>query len=267
MKWIDTHSHYNLKKINNEEIIKEQFKNNEKIITLGTNTDTNFETLRLISLYDDLYGMIGFFPTDCYELESDCANKNKVDDNLLIFSKQLMNQKIVGIGEIGLDYHWNNFGKYIKGNLAQKYQQKWFKYQLNLAKNLNKPVSIHSRDAKEDTIKIFKEYYNIEGVIHCFSYDLKTAEFFLKKGLYLGFGGTSTYKSNKELRQVIKEVPLDKILLETDAPYLSPQKVRKEVNVSNNIIYIIENICEIKGIEKEEVIKQTNKNAYNLFKF
>lgn len=265
-KWIDTHSHYNMKKINKKEIIDEQLNTNEKIITLGTNMNTNLETLKLISLYESLYGMIGFFPNDCFELESDVVGKQKADDNWLVFKKQLTNQKIVGIGEIGLDYHWDKFGTF-SGLKAREYQNKWVRNQLNLAKELNKPVSFHSRDCKEDTIKLFNEYEKVKGVIHCFSYDMKTADYFLNKELYLGIGGTSTYKSNNELKEVLKNTPLDRLLLETDAPYLSPSPVRRETNVSKYITYVIDNICEIKGIDREIVIKETNKNAYNLFKF
>lgn len=288
LKFIDTHAHYNNSKIKNQKQLLENLKNDVKyIINLGTNMKSNTETLQLVSLYDYIYGMIGFFPTDTWQLEEElCPNDVdafifKAKDNLDVFKHQLLNHKLVGIGEIGLDYYWNfvgpmnlkenQIGKFgerkVIGEQARDIQKKWFKYQLNLAKELNLPVSMHSRDAEEDTIKIFNEFNEIKGVIHCFSYGMKSANIYLNKGLYLGVGGTSTYPSNNELREVIKECPLDRILLETDTPYLSPQQVRRQVNNSYNINYVIDNIANIKNISRTEVIMTTNKNAIELFKF
>ena len=279
LKFIDTHAHYNSVKFNkNRDKILTELRNKcENIINLGTDMKSNTDTLILISLYDYLYGCIGFFPTDVWQLEKKFCPGDidtyifNADDNLTVFKKQLLNQKVVGIGEIGLDYHWNCIGNaknkpFCTGEEAREIQKKWFMYQLDLAKEKKLPVSMHSRDAEEDTIKVFKNYSEINGVMHCFSYGLKSAEFYLNKGLYLGIGGTCTYPSNKELRQVIKECPLDRILLETDAPYLSPIPFRSKLNTSANIIYVIEEIAKIKGISEENVIKQTNINAKSLFK-
>lgn len=288
LKFIDTHAHYNNSKIKNQKQLLEDLRNDLKyIINLGTNMKSNTETLILVGLYDYVYGMIGFFPTDTWQLEEElCPNDVDVftfnaKDNLNVFKHQLLNQKLVGIGEIGLDYYWDSVGpmylkenqigkfgeKKVIGEQARTIQKKWFKYQLNLAKEMNLPVSMHSRDAEEDTIKIFNEFNEIKGVMHCFSYGIKSANIYLNKGLYLGVGGTSTYPSNNELREVIKECPLDRILLETDTPYLSPQQVRRQVNNSYNINYVIDNIANIKNISREEVIMTTNKNAIDLFKF
>lgn len=276
LRYIDTHAHYNANQFKNirNNLMKELREDLKYIITLGTNMKSNTETLILLSQFDFLYGMIGFFPSDTWELEKDLCPKDvnvyikDAESNLDIFKHQLINQKIVGIGEIGLDYHWNCVGprgKEIRGQKARDIQEKWFRYQMDLAKELNLPVSMHSRDAEDDTLRIFNDYNEIKGVMHCFSYGLKSADVYLNKGLYLGIGGTSTYPSNKELREVIKKCPLDRILLETDAPYLSPQQVRREINTSKNIKYVIENISEIKGIGIEEVILKTNENAKKLF--
>jgi TatD DNase family protein len=279
LKWIDTHSHYDTNKLKNNKALLESLPDYCKyIITLGTNMQSNTNTLVMISLYEYMWGMIGFFPTDVYQLEEKYTPHDvdmytfNAKDNLNVYLHQLLNQKIVGIGEIGLDYHWDCIGDsrkkvYCKGEEARELQQKWFRYQLDLAKEKDLPVSMHSRDAEDDTIKIFKDYDTIKGVMHCFSYGMKSAEYYLNKGLYLGIGGTSTYKGNKELKEVIKECPIDRILLETDAPYLSPEPVRRSVNNSTYITYVIDNIASIKGISREEVITQTNKNAIDLFKF
>ena len=271
LKWIDTHSHYDHSKFktNKKQILETMKEDVSKIISLGTNMKTNQSTLVLCSLYDYIYGMIGFFPSDVWELEKEfCKDAN---DNWLIFTKQLLNQKIVGIGEIGLDYHWNCIGNsknpFCVGEKAHEVQKKWFKKQIDLAKELQLPVSMHSRDAEEDTLKIFDDYDNINGVMHCFSYGIDSAKAYLDKGIYLGFGGTSTYPRNKELREVIKMCPIDRILLETDAPYLSPNPVRREINTSSNIKYVIENIATLKGMSFEEVVIKTNENANRLFKF
>lgn len=263
LKWIDTHAHYHHGKFKNKEkeLLKNVKKDVEYVITLGTGVKSNKQTLKLIKKYDFMYGMIGFFPTECFDMEDPSV--------LNEFMYQLNNKKIVGIGEIGLDYNWDCVqcgDKKIVGEEARNLQKKWLKYQLDLAAKLGLPVSLHSRDAENDTAELFNEYKKIDGVMHCFSYGLEAAKLYVEKGLYLGIGGTSTYKGNDELRRVIKEIPLDRLLLETDCPYLSPEPKRGKINTSSNIIYIIKNIAEIKGISEEEVIKQTNENAKKLFK-
>lgn len=268
-KYIDTHAHYGhggFRRLNRStaEIINDMRSCCDKIIQVGTNTKSNLQTLQLISLHDFIYGMIGYFPTDVWELESNWCKD--ADANWIVLTKQLTNEKIVGIGEIGLDYNWDKVGNFATGEEARDIQKYWFLRQLNLAKEMHLPVSIHSRDAEEDTLKIFDQYKEILGVIHCFSYGKDAARKALDKGLYLGVGGTSTYPRNSELREVIKMAPMDRLLLETDAPYLSPQQVRREVNTSANIQYVIKNIAELKNISIENVIEQTNKNAYELFK-
>lgn len=270
LRFIDTHAHYNSRqfKKNLDKLVFSLEEDLLYIITLGTSVKTNKDTLDLIKKYDYFYGMVGFFPNEVYEIDEDlCQNGKK---NLEEFKNQLINDKIVGLGEIGIDYHWDcvgERGREIRGQKAREIQEKWFRYQIDLAKEFNLPTSMHSRDAEEDTLRIFNDYSILNGVMHCFSYGLKSADIYLNKGLYLGIGGTSTYPSNKELREVIKMCPIDRILLETDAPYLSPQKVRREVNTSYNIKYVIENIADIKGISIEDVILKTNENAKRLFKF
>ena len=262
LKWIDTHAHYNHGKFksNQNKVLDNIKKDVEYVINLGTDVKSNKATLKMIKDYDFIYGMIGFFPTDVFALEDSDVNSE--------FIYQLNNQKIVGIGEIGLDFNWdcvNGPDGKILGDEARKLQEKWLRYQLNLAKKMNLPVSLHSRDAEEDTARIFKDYEEIKGVMHCFSYGVEAAKLYLEKGLYLGVGGTSTYKSNEDIRAAIKYAPLDRILLETDAPYLSPEAVRRSLNTSSNITYVIDNIANIKNVSREEVIRQTNLNAKKLF--
>lgn len=251
MKYIDSHAHYLSRQFNKDrnELLNHLFDTDlEYIIECGTNTASNTSVIELCSKFDKIYGVIGFFPLDVAELE----DKKKLD----LFKQQLKEKKIVGIGEIGLDY-------YHKGDSSL--QKKWFINQLKLAKEVNLPVCIHSRDAEIDTLNILKNNGQMKGVIHCYSYGVKTMKALLKLGYYFGVGGTSTYKSNVELREAIKEMPLDRILLETDAPYLSPQEVRKGRNDSSNIKYVIEELSRLKKISKEEIINQTNNNVKKLY--
>ena len=264
-KWIDTHAHYNHGRFKRqvEKILKEQQDKVSCIIQVGTNTKSNLETLQLVSLYDFVKGIIGYFPTDTWELEPRYCKD--AENNWIVLDKQLTNDKIVGVGEMGLDYNWNRLSNGVEGEEARKIQQKWFRNQIDLARKHNLPICVHSRDAAEDTLKIFNEYDSLNGVIHCYSYDAEFAKKALDKGLYLGIGGTSTYPSNQIVRDAIKICPIERILLETDAPYLSPQPVRKETNQSKYIEFVIENIAAIKGVSPEMVVTQTNRNAHELF--
>lgn len=267
-KYIDTHAHYNVRqfKEDREELLERLQEKVKYIINVGTNTKMNLETLQLLSLWDFIYGIIGFFPTDTWMLEKDLCKE--ADDNWLILTKQLLNQKVVGIGECGLDYHWNCIGprnNQIYGKEARNIQEKWFRKQIELGIEMNLPICIHSRDAEADTIRILKDYPEATGVVHCFSYGLKAAEFFLNHNFYLGVGGTSTYPRNDELREVIKRVPLNRILLETDAPYLSPQNHRRERNNSEFIVDVIKNISQLKNMSEDMIIDITNNNVQNIF--
>lgn len=251
MKIIDTHAHYNSKQFNKDrnELLDKLQETCEIIVNVGTNTSSFKNILKLAKKYDFLYSVIGYFPCDVLELEE---NKN-------FFLKCLNDKKTVAIGEIGLDYYWDKPDREI--------QKKYFKYQLQLAKEKNLPVSIHSRNAEEDTLNIIKEEYNskLRGVIHCYSYGLISAKKYLDMGFFFGIGGTSTYKGNDELREVIKFLPIENLVLETDCPYLSPVPNRGKRNDSSNLIYVAKNIANIKDISVQDVIDITNKNAKRLY--
>lgn len=265
-RYIDSHCHYESKKFakNQNEILEKVSKCCEKVICVGTNTRENADIMKLCNEHDFIYGMTGYFPTFVFKLEKSlCADADK---NIQVMLEQLDMPKCVGLGEIGLDYSWNSVGD-IKGDDARKLQKKWFVEQANIAIQKNVPVSIHSRDAEEDTLAIMAGLKGLKGVVHCFSYSPYAAKFFVDMGLFLGIGGTSTYKANDNIRQAIKETPLTRILLETDAPYLSPEPVRRALNDSSNIKYVIENIAKIKGISYEEVVTVTNNNCKLLYNF
>jgi len=263
-KFIDTHAHYGHKKFKDKHILDKIHDELKYIIQVGTDVKTNEQAIKLAEKYDNVYAIIGFFPTTVHEIDKRFQKFGAY--NYMMFKKQLEHPKVIGIGEIGLDYKWNCVDDMF-GYKAREIQKEWFIYQLNLAKKLNLPVSIHSRDAEKDTLDIINNFDEIKGVVHCYAYGVEAMKKLIEKGLYIGIGGTSTYKKNEEIRDVIKECPIDRILLETDAPYLSPEPVRRHVNDSTNIKYVIENIAKIKGITEEEIIKITNENAERLFKF
>ena len=171
--------------------------------------------------------------------------------------------KVVAIGEIGLDYYWDATDRE-----DQKY---WFKRQLSLAREMNLPVVIHSRDAAADTVEIMKEAYaqsgrELTGVIHCFSYETEMAREYVKMGFFLGVGGVATFKNGRKLKEVIEETPLDKIVLETDCPYLAPVPFRGKRNSSEKLSYVVDAIAEIKGVSCEEVERITWENACRLYR-
>jgi TatD DNase family protein len=164
----------------------------------------------------------------------------------------------VAVGEIGLDYYWDNTPRDV--------QEKWFVRQLELARELDLPVIIHSRDAAEDTLRIMKQYgKGLRGVIHCFSYSKELADEYVKMGFHIGIGGVVTFKNGKKLKEIAKEIPLERILLETDCPYLAPVPHRGERNSSLYLPYVVQEIAELRGISCDEVVEQTEKNGKNLF--
>ena len=168
------------------------------------------------------------------------------------------NPKVKAIGEIGLDYYWEE-------NPEREVQKKAFRMQMELAKELNLPVVIHDRDAHKDTLDILKEYPEVKGVVHCFSGSVEFAKECLKLGYYIGVTGVVTFKNAKVIKEVVKEVPLERLLVETDCPYMAPTPHRGKRNQSNYIEYIIEKIMEIKNLDRDTIEKNTINNTKRLF--
>ena len=252
IKYIDTHAHYLSRRFSKDRdpVIRRLLASNvNKIVECGTNTRSNREAIALAEKYKNIYATIGYFPCDTGELE-------KVPSLLALLEEQLKHEKAVGIGEIGLDY-------YHPGD--PEVQKRWFIAQLDLAKKLNLPVCIHSRDAEQDTVDILKANGACTGVIHCYAYGPKTMETLVNLGYYFGVGGTCTYSKNEDLREAIKRMPLERIVLETDCPYLSPKTRRGERNDSGNIVEVISEIAKLKHVSEEEVIRVTNENVKKLY--
>lgn len=248
---IDTHCHITYEYYDDIPKILDKIKENgvSKIIVNGCDMKSNLEVLELIKKYDIVYGAIGFHPT---ELD------NFTDSDLVWLEQHIRDDKIVALGEIGLDYHYDNTDKYKQKNV--------FKKQLEIAKKHCKPIIVHSRDSSMDTYNILKEY-KLNGVLHCFSGSLEMAKKFIELGYLLGVGGVVTYENAKNIKNVIENVDLDYIVLETDSPYLTPEPYRGKKNDSSYIPVIAKKIADIKNVNIELVAKTTNDNAVRLFDF
>ena len=206
------------------------------------------KVLALAGKYPHVYAAIGVHPDEVGELN---------EDKIQHMKELCCNKKVVAVGEIGLDYYWDNE--------PHEVQQKWFIRQLELAGEVKKPVIIHSREAAADTMYIMKNYAQGLGVIHCYSYSREMAEEYVKMGFYIGIGGVVTFKNAKKLKDVAAAIPIEKIVLETDCPYMAPEPYRGKRNQSSYIQYVAEKIAELKEMSPEEVIAVTEKNARDLY--
>ena len=248
---IDTHCHIYHEYYDDISLLIDKIKlaGVSKIIVNGCDMKSNLEVLDLVNKYDIVYGAIGFHPTELIDNEEESINflNDHINDN-----------KIVAIGEIGLDYHYEDTNK--------ERQQRLFKKQLEIASQFKKPVIVHSRDAIQDTYDIINNY-TLTGSIHAYSGSLEMAREFIKLGFCLGIGGVCTYKNAKNIQNVIENISLAYILLETDSPYLTPVPFRGQTNTPCNIPVIAEKVAEIKNVSVTEVANATTSNANRLFDF
>ncbi len=246
--FIDTHCHLLIEDYKDIDlVIKENRENGiSKIIVSGCSYESIIESLELSEKYEDLFITIGYHPSEA---------KTTDNNRLLFLESKLKNKKVVGIGEIGLDYHY--------GKEDEKLQKNLFEHQLKLAEKYQLPVVIHSRDATMDTINILKKY-KVKGIIHCFSGSIETAKIYISMGFLLGIGGVITFK-NSNLYKVVENVGLEHIVLETDSPYLTPEPFRGKQNSSKYIPIIGEKISNLLNIPVEEVARITSNNASNIF--
>lgn len=249
--FIDTHCHVLSEYYDNiDEVVNQCKKNNvNRIIVNGCDINSNKEVLELVSKYDIIYGAIGFHPTELDDFN---------DEYFEFLENNISNPKIVAIGEIGLDYYYDNTDK--------NKQKEIFKRQLDIANKYSKPIIVHSRNSIQDTYNILKEY-NLFGSIHCFSGSVEMAREFIKIGYKLGIGGIITYKNAKNIREVVKNIDLSYILLETDSPYLTPSPYRGKINSPQYIPLIASTIADIKNISINDVSKVTTANAEEIFDF
>ncbi len=250
----DTHAHYDDKKFDEDrDILLRSLKDYHigTVINVSSSLASVSASLRLAEQYDFIYAAVGIHPSDTGEL---------TEESFAWLKKQTAHPKTVAVGEIGLDYYWEEPDENI--------QKKWFVRQLALAKECQLPFIIHSRDAAKDTLDIIRaeHAYEQSGVIHCFSYSKEIAREYLTMGFYLGIGGVITFSNGKKLKEVVEYAPLSQLLLETDCPYLSPVPYRGKRNFSGNLSYVIEEIARIKQIPEETVITVTEENAKKFYR-
>lgn len=250
---IDTHAHYNDEAFDEDrdELLKSLPNNNiERVINVGADMKTTEESVRLAGKFPYIYAAVGVHPDSADEIN---------EESLARLEELCKEEKVVAIGEIGLDYYWDNVDREI--------QKDAFRKQIALAKKVKLPIIIHSREAAKDTIDIlFEEKADeVGGVMHCYSYTKESAEIINKLGFYFGIGGVLTFKNGKKLREALEVMPLDRILLETDCPYLAPVPFRGKRNSSLLLPYVVETLAECKGLSVEEIERITKENAERLF--
>lgn len=219
-------------------------------VNISSDLDSVKRTLELTERYPYVYGAVGIHPSETGELD---------EEQFAWLREMTKRDKVVAVGEIGLDYYWDEPDRAV--------QKTWFDRQLGLAREVGLPVVIHSRDAAKDTLDMMKAARagEIGGVIHCFSYGVELAREYLNMGFYLGIGGVLTFKNARKLKGVVEYMPLDRIVLETDCPYLAPVPNRGKRNSSLNLPYVAEEIGRIKGITAEEVAAVTEENARRMY--
>ena len=250
--YFDTHVHLNSPRYENiKEIIDNALENKvTKMIVVGYDIETSIKAIELANEYDFIYASIGIHPSEIKKMKENDLEK---------LEELVINKKVVAIGEIGLDYYWDKDNK--------EKQKEIFVEQLKLASKYNLPIIIHSREAGNDTLELLKEnkqYYK-KGIMHCYSYSLELAKEFIKLDLLLAFGGTLTFLNSKQNKEVVKEIEMKYLLIETDAPYLTPHPFRGKLNEPKFTPLVAKEMARIKEISEEEVARITYNNACNLF--
>lgn len=251
MKYIDSHSHYDDEQFDNDrdELLEQLYnKGVDKIISVGCRIEQCEAAINLSEKHTHVYAAVGIHPEDV-----DSAPENYLD-RIREWSKL---PKVVAVGEIGLDYHYEGYDKAKQIDI--------FESQLKLAKELDLPVIIHARDATLDSMEIIKKYAPLKGVMHCFSGSAETAKEVLKCGMHLSFTGVLTFKSARKAVDALAVIPMDRLLLETDCPYMAPEPFRGQRCDSSMIVKVIDRIAELKGITPDEVANITYQNTINLF--
>ena len=251
----DTHAHYDDKAFDEdrEEMLASLPENGiGNVVNVCASINSLRRIIPLTEKYPHVWGAAGVHPDYAEEM---------TEETLEEIRRVLQHEKILAVGEIGLDYYWH------KEPENHKRQQEMFRAQLDIAREEKLPFMIHSRDAAEDTLTIVKEYMQkgmYGGIMHCYSYGLEHAREYVKMGLFLGIGGVVTFTNGRKLKEVVHEIPLDNLVLETDCPYLAPVPYRGKRNCSLYLPYVVQAIAELKGVPADEVIRVTEENARRL---
>jgi len=252
-KFIDSHAHLDDERFNEdrEELINSLQENGiEAVLNPGADLKTSRAAVALADKYPFIYAAVGCHPHD---------SKFMDDDTMNIFRELAKNKKVLGIGEIGLDYYYDNSDR--------ETQKIWFREQIRLAKELDLPYIVHDRDAHEDIIRIMKEEHHsgTRGILHCYSGSVEMAREFMKLGFYISLGGPVTFKKAKTPKMVAKEVPMERLLIETDCPYLAPEPFRGKRNEPKLVKYVAEEIAGIREVTVSEIAEKTKENFKRLF--
>ncbi len=260
MELFDSHAHYNDEKFNEdrESLIEQIYESGvTKLVNAGYSLESSKYALEIAKKYDWMYTISGISPNDIPENEEELTEQ-LVELKQFVSSK-INSKKIVAIGEIGLDYYWNKENKDL--------QREAFIEQIALANSMNLPIVIHTREAVTDTLEILKTNDVVnKGVFHCCPLNRELVKEGLKLGFYISFAGPVTFKNSKNANEIIEMCPLDRILIETDSPYLSPEPNRGKRNDSRNVKYIANKIAEVKDMDPEEIARITYENACRIFK-
>lgn len=261
MEFFDSHAHYNDEKFNydREELIKNIYDSGiTKLINAGYSLKSSIYALEIAKKYDWIYTISGISPNDIPEKRETLNNQLKELVDFVEMERQ--SNKILAIGEIGLDYYWE------KDDEKRNIQKEVFIKQIKIANSFNLPIVIHTRDAVMDTLEILKtNEVERKGVFHCCPLNRELVKEALKLGYYISFAGPITFKNSKNANEIIEMVPLDRILIETDSPYLSPEPNRGKRNDSRNVKYIAEKVANVKHKSLEEIAKVTYENTCRIF--
>jgi len=250
----DTHAHYDDNKYDEDryEVIQRAHESGVSyILNASSSPSSVYESIALAEKFDFVYAAVGIHP----------HNAEEVTDKLLETLAELSeHKKVVAIGEIGLDYYYDFSPRDI--------QQKWFAKQIQLAREVGLPIIIHNRDSHEDVLRIMKNENakSVGGILHCYSGSVEMAREILDNNFYISVGGPVTFKNARKVIEVVKYVPSDRLLIETDSPYLTPEPLRGKRNESSYVRYVAEKIAQIKGVDFEEIARATTENAKRLFK-
>ncbi|HHZ01597.1 MAG TPA: TatD family hydrolase [Tissierellia bacterium] len=250
---MDSHAHLDDKRFNKDrdEIIRYLHDDGiEAVLNPGADLKSSKKAVEIAEKYPNIYAAVGCHPHDTKYMD---------DETMNIFRELAKSKKVVAIGEIGLDYYYNNSERDV--------QKKWFREQIRLAKELDLPYIVHDRDAHEDLLRIMKEehYDGARGVLHCYSGSVEMAREFIKLGFYISLAGPVTFRKARVPKLVAKEIPFDKLLIETDSPYLTPEPFRGKRNEPMYVRFVAEEIAEIRNVSLDEVAEKTNQNFKTLF--
>ena len=250
---IDSHAHYDDKKFDDDRdaVIASLFESGDisAVINVGCDVATSRRSVEFTEKYPNFYAWVGIHPEECGKIDDP-------DAALAGIEAMLSHPRVVGIGEIGLDFYWDD--------PARDIQERWFRAQMEMAKRSGKPVAIHDRDAHGKCMEVVCDYPGVRGIFHSYSGSAEMARDLVRRGWYISFSGVVTFKNAPKVREVAEAVPLERMLIETDCPYLSPEPMRGRRNDSRNLVYTSARLAEIKGMDHAEFCRAVSDNARKL---